>query len=263
MAATCGHLCKGNKIVKLRNTLLLAGSILLTSLGVVKAQDVRFDPSARCILVLGDTSESNVLMAGAWASGFLSTGAQKPEAVDLAIGQKLILEILDICKADFAISFVDAIREVKQRQVGPPGSLSQARAMLSEFLKPDADRVALTAAIMPNEADVRAVYADPLATKMWESYRGLIKPGLAFGPKQGQTELLTIYATTAQLKSNDAVLDQFPGGYRKVLDYMQGDYPIIRFKFVKPGETLGMAYDGLVYVNGRWAIIPKPWRALD
>ena len=30
---------------------------------------------------------------------------------------------------------------------------------------------------------------------------------------------------------------------------------------VKPGETLGMAFDGLAFVNGHWRIFPKPWRA--
>lgn len=26
--------------------------------------------------------------------------------------------------------------------------------------------------------------------------------------------------------------------------------------------VLGMAYDGLIYVNGHWAWFPKPWRVL-
>ena len=35
---------------------------------------------------------------------------------------------------------------------------------------------------------------------------------------------------------------------------------VYRFKFVEPGEDLGMAFDGLVNVNGHWRIFPKPWR---
>jgi hypothetical protein len=27
-------------------------------------------------------------------------------------------------------------------------------------------------------------------------------------------------------------------------------------------SRLGMAFDGLVHVNGRWVLMPKPWRAL-
>ena len=35
---------------------------------------------------------------------------------------------------------------------------------------------------------------------------------------------------------------------------------LYRWKFVKPGSTIGMAYDGLAHVNGHWVFIPKPWR---
>ena len=28
----------------------------------------------------------------------------------------------------------------------------------------------------------------------------------------------------------------------------------------EPGEELGMAFDGLTYVNGNWRIFPKPYR---
>ena len=38
---------------------------------------------------------------------------------------------------------------------------------------------------------------------------------------------------------------------------------LFRFKFVKAGETIGMAFDGLAFVNGHWRIFPKPWRAAE
>lgn len=31
---------------------------------------------------------------------------------------------------------------------------------------------------------------------------------------------------------------------------------------LEPGQTLGMAFDGLVHVNGHWRLFPKPWKAL-
>ena len=33
--------------------------------------------------------------------------------------------------------------------------------------------------------------------------------------------------------------------------------------FVEPGESLGLAFDGLIFVNGRWVLMPKPWRVLE
>ena len=47
-----------------------------------------------------------------------------------------------------------------------------------------------------------------------------------------------------------------------VLDYFVSDVPIGRFKFVEQGETLGLAFDGLIFVNDHWVFMPKPWRAL-
>ena len=43
-------------------------------------------------------------------------------------------------------------------------------------------------------------------------------------------------------------------------DKIEPGHTIYRFKFVQPGKNIGMAFDGLVKVNGRWVIFPKPWR---
>jgi hypothetical protein len=85
---------------------------------------------------------------------------------------------------------------------------------------------------------------------------------VSFAPKEGQTDLLIVFATTRELFDRKPVLGEFPGGYKDVLQYFKIDVPIVRFKFVKPGETLGYAFDGLIYLNGRWVIMPKPWRAI-
>ena len=122
--------------------------------------------------------------------------------------------------------------------------------------------MALTAAILPTEAEVHMVYKDPLASRMAEGYAKALTTGIKFGPKPGQDALLLVYATTAQLQRGDAVLREFPGGYKNVVQFFKRNVPIVRFKFVKQGETTGMAFDGLIYVNDRWVIMPKPWRAL-
>ena len=53
-----------------------------------------------------------------------------------------------------------------------------------------------------------------------------------------------------------------PGGYAKVAPHMKAGHTWYRFKFVKSGERVGMAYDGLTFVNHHWVIVPKPWRVL-
>ena len=115
---------------------------------------------------------------------------------------------------------------------------------------------------MAKPHEIRAVYGEPLASKLIATYDKHLTANVAIGPKAGQTELLTWFATTGGLRNGGAALKAFPGGYDQVRPYFVGDYPIVRFKFVEPGKELGMAYDGLVHVGGRWVWMPKPWRAL-
>ena len=53
------------------------------------------------------------------------------------------------------------------------------------------------------------------------------------------------------------MLAEFPGGYKAVLPHLKPGNAIVRFKFVKPGETHGMAFDGLIHVNGALGADPE------
>jgi hypothetical protein len=134
------------------------------------------------------------------------------------------------------------------------GDKAEAQGLLEKFLAPGADYTALTAELKPTSADYAAVFgpdsakAETYYGKMWKDPNAQIKPNA------GQNQLL-LFASTTDVVSSDR---EFPGGYAKVR-LMKG-FPIYRWKFVERGKTLGMAYDGLVFVNGHYAFFPKPWR---
>jgi hypothetical protein len=44
---------------------------------------------------------------------------------------------------------------------------------------------------------------------------------------------------------------------------MKPGIPIVRFKFITKGETLGLAFDGLVYLDGRGKSCPNLGVHLD
>ncbi len=137
-----------------------------------------------------------------------------------------------------------------------------AKALLKRFLEAGADHTALSRALRPRLEDYAKVYGSEAASKMDATYGPAWDADqIRVMPKPGQTELLLWGATSAELKSGGGHAGQFPGGYSKVRDALQPDVRLYRFKFVEPGKTSGMAFDGLVHV-GRWVLIPKPWRAL-
>ena len=145
-----------------------------------------------------------------------------------------------------------------------PGTEAGARSLLSEFVKPGADTAGLSAQLRPTLADYKAIFDAPLAAKLDKLYTPQWESGaFVVAPKQGQTVVLIDSATVAELKSGAPAAKEFPGGYKMVGAHLVGTSRLYRFRFVEPGKTLGMAFDGLAFVNGHWILAPKPWRALD
>lgn len=148
-----------------------------------------------------------------------------------------------------------------------PGTKDGAKALLQEFLKPDADRKKMTMELRPTKEDYRAFYADESTAaraetfydKLWSSGDAVV------APKEGQTELKLFSATTEDLRDSKGEASEFPGGMLSLAstDNLKPNQTIYAFKFVKPGESSGMAYEGLTHVNGNWRLFPKPWRFME
>lgn len=255
------------KTTALKNTALGATCAIVMASGAA-AQG--FDPRDNCVEVLQNaTTPAEQLMIAAWSFGYIAANTKNIRPIDMSNNTVILKNIANVCQANPEASLIALVNASTSQKPKPetaeaaaPGSEGEARQILSAFLDPNADHVALTQAILPTEADVRAVYAEPLASALWTSYQEQMGPGVSFAPKQGQTALVVVYATTRALFDRKPVLEEFPGGYKDVLQYFKADVPIVRFKFVEPGETLGLAFDGLIYVNNRWVIMPKPWRSL-
>ncbi|HEX8069559.1 MAG TPA: caspase family protein [Pyrinomonadaceae bacterium] len=145
-----------------------------------------------------------------------------------------------------------------------PGTNDGAQALLAEFVKPGADLVTLSKALRPTRADYEAVFTPELAARAETVYGPAWDSGqMIVAPKQGQTQVLVFSATSEEVRSWTGVAAaQFPGGWKNVGAQLKPGVRFYRFKFVVPGEGLGMAYDGLTFVNGHWRIFPKPWRLL-
>jgi hypothetical protein len=145
-----------------------------------------------------------------------------------------------------------------------PGTAAGAKALVSEFVKPGVDAPALTKLLRPTLADYKAVFDAKAAANLDAVYSPEWERGsFVVIAKAGQTEVKISSATVADLKANNDKAKDFPGGYAKVASHLVGSSTLYRFRFVEPGQEQGNAYDGLLYVNGHWVLIPKPWRGLD
>jgi hypothetical protein len=144
-----------------------------------------------------------------------------------------------------------------------PGTDEGAKALLNEFVQPGADHAALTKNLRPTKADLEAIFTADLAGKADAVYGPAWDSGqLVVAPKPGQTEVKIASATSEEIKKGTGAAADLPGGWKQVADKLKPGLRLYQFKFVEPGKDSGMAYDGLVHVNGNWRIAPKPWRAL-
>jgi hypothetical protein len=144
------------------------------------------------------------------------------------------------------------------------GNEDGARALLSQFVAPNADHLALTRSLRPTSSDYKSLFDAKAAAKIeaaqakeWDSNKAVIKP------KPGQTEIKVWSATGSDLAKGTGNAKEFPGGYKKVAKHLAPSVLFFRFKFVEAGKDTGTAYDGLAFVNGHWVIAPKPWRAME
>jgi len=143
------------------------------------------------------------------------------------------------------------------------GTEKEARAMLQAFLKPGANYATLSKALRPTTADFKAIFEGDAAATAEKGYaEPWDKAQLVVLPDAGQTELILASITTDEIKAGSPKAKDFPSGYAKVIGKMKKGLTIYKFRFVEKGQTKGAGYDGLIFVNGRFVIVPKPWKVL-
>jgi hypothetical protein len=143
------------------------------------------------------------------------------------------------------------------------GDESELRAVLTKLMAPGADRAALSKALEPTHADYAAMFDAGTAAKLAPRYDHLWSTDPpAFGPREGQTELVLVAATTEDLAAGSGKATELAGGWRRVAPHMAPHRTWYRAVFTRPGERHGRSFEGFTFVNGHWAIAPKPWMGL-
>lgn len=144
----------------------------------------------------------------------------------------------------------------------PPDASTGLTGIAEAFLAPGADVAALYTALRPTEADYAEVFRLDTAADARTHYAGYWQHARPVGPAPGQTEYRVQSVTTEELVAGTGASAQFAGGFRVVAPQLAPGLRIYDIVFHKPGQSLGIHLDGLVYVNGAWRVVPAPWSVL-
>jgi len=116
----------------------------------------------------------------------------------------------------------------------------------------------ITTLLKPEQEDYAAVFAGDAAQQAAASSARVWRPPPTWLAKAVNARVFVV----AKLTQDIVTSEEFPGGYSKIAHLLLPDQAWCRFKFIGDGGESVMAYDGLVWRNGRFAWFPKPWRAL-
>jgi hypothetical protein len=182
-------------------------------------------------------------------------------AVTAASVADLAAEMTTACEGAPDSSFSDLV----ENHFNPPAmapTSPEPQALLDIFGSANSDIREILLALQPTEEDIRALFAEPLASEMDEMYEELFGRRLS-GENFPSPFLIgdSAFSTTKSL-ADEGMLDDLPGGFAKVVDLYLQDVPFGTIRIIFPSVSDDMKLEGFVYVNGHWVLMMSPWRAL-
>jgi hypothetical protein len=139
--------------------------------------------------------------------------------------------------------------------------LKQHVTPLLHALGQDADG-SVTATLRPRPEDYALAFLPEAAETARQAYETLWADPPRVTHVAPGSQLQCHVAPAGMLADDNALSWKFPGGYRAISPLLNPHRVWVAWKFIDPGKTAGMAYDGLVWLDNRWAWFPKPYRVL-
>lgn len=143
-----------------------------------------------------------------------------------------------------------------------PALRDRAAQSLAVFVDPAraAERAEMTALLRPQDADYERVFIDKVVPLARAAYGTLWTSVPPISGRAGHAVVFAWVCMSEQFGTPAA--SRFPGGYARIAPALRPGVPWFCWKFVAPGRTLGVSYDGLVRLDDRWLWFPKPWKVL-
>ena len=137
-----------------------------------------------------------------------------------------------------------------------------AYSFLSPFFGPltPAYRQELHQQLMPRPDDYQRVFRADVVAATQAAYAPIWDSGQPFltGP---ESAVLTVYAAYAEdFKTANSRAEAFPGGYARLADLLIPGVIWLGLRVTAAGERSGTNFDGLVLLDDRFVMFPKPFR---
>ncbi|WP_134498141.1 hypothetical protein [Microvirga pakistanensis] len=115
--------------------------------------------------------------------------------------------------------------------------------------------------LMPDENDCAELFDASIAGKVFDALDAQGAPGRRVQALPSALSDVSP-APAGALRWPNELSDRFPRGYRRIAGWMVPSRIWLAWTGREPdGGVLRM--DGLVFVNGRWVFLPKPWRLIE
>lgn len=156
-------------------------------------------------------------------------------------------------------------REASEATVDWDTVRASAIELLATFVDParTRDRQVTAIDLVPTRQDFENIFQPEHVDDVEAAYRRAFPTPPMPEARPDQTRIVLATARPDQLAERTPFSEHFPGAYQRVVDRLMPEPVWAAWKFVAPGSPHGMLYDGLVWTEGRWVWIPKPWRLFD
>jgi hypothetical protein len=121
----------------------------------------------------------------------------------------------------------------------------------------------VAAQLRPRPEDYARVFRSDVADAARIAYEAIWAdtPRVMHADGGGRVDIYV--APAGMLASENDLSRHFPGGYLHIAHLLNPHRTWVRWKYLRRGETSGLAYDGLVWCDDHWAWFPKPYRVLS
>jgi hypothetical protein len=163
---------------------------------------------------------------------------------------------------DTALPYTPSVRQERQAREESLAAAEVVRQAVRPLLAAlGRDRTGeLVARLRPRAEDYERVFQPESVEIARRGCEELWQTGFQVQVPASQSEIHISVVPAGMFSGDNEMSRCFPEGYRRIARQLQPQRVWVAWEYFKPGETSGLAFDGLVWCDDHWSWFPKPFR---